>query len=54
MMTGIYAGAEEMLGVKNCVQAVCTYIFPAEVLYKYNMALNHVVIPLGAKTICCF
>ena len=53
MMAGIYGGAEEMLGVKNWLRAVCAYIFPTEVLYKYNTALDHVVIPLRATTICC-
>lgn len=51
MMAAIYAGAEEMLGVQNWVQAVHASVFPTEVLYKFNMALDHVVIPLRATNI---
>lgn len=54
MVADIYGGAEKMLGVKNWVQDVCAPIFPTGVLYKYNIALDHMVIPLRATTICFF
>lgn len=53
MMAAIYAGAEEILGAKNWMQLHAS-VFPTEVLYKFNMALDHVVIPLRATNILCF